>query len=60
MNQMIKALEQTKPCFQNPKTIIYKINNVKIKEDIFVGPQIHHFLDNKNFEVTVNELELTV
>ena len=48
MKQFTKILQQNKLCFQY----------VKIKKSIFVGLQICHFLDNEDFEVTIDELEL--
>ena len=60
MKQLIKALKQTKLYFQYRKAIFNKISDAKIKEGIFVGPQIRNFLDNKDFEVTMNELEIAV
>ena len=60
MKQLIKALKQTKQSFQYLKEIFYKICDVKIKEGNFVGPQIHHLLDNEDFQVTINELQIAV
>ena len=44
MKQFTKILQQNKLCFQY----------VKIKKSIFVGLQICHFLDNEDFEVTID------
>ena len=58
MKQFTKALQQNNPCFQYQKAIFPKISTAKIKEGIFVGPQIRQLIEDSAFEETMNEIEL--
>ena len=58
MKQFIKVLKQNKQCFLYLKVIFPKTSDAKIEEGMFVGSKIRKFLDNKDFEATIDELEL--
>ncbi|XP_076037944.1 uncharacterized protein LOC143030832 [Oratosquilla oratoria] len=58
MKQFTKALQHNKPCFQYLKGIFPKISDAKIKEGIFVGPQIRKLINDEDFEATMDEPEL--
>lgn len=58
MKQFVKALQKDKPAFQYLKTKFPKISDAKIKEGIFVGPQIRELIFDANFDATMDDREL--
>lgn len=59
MKQFAKALPPNKLCLQYLKATIFpKLSDAKIKDDIFLRPQISQLIDDEDFEATMNELEL--
>ena len=58
IKQFVKALDQDRPCFQFLKTKFPKLSDAKIKEGVFVGPQIRELMLDDEFENTMNSLEL--
>ena len=57
MKQFVKALSHDRPSFQYLKTKFPKLSEAKIKEGIFVGPQIRQLLLDRTFEDTLNQKE---
>lgn len=45
----VKALEKNGPAFEYLKSVFPNISDVKIKEGIFVGPQIRKLIEDKHF-----------
>ena len=58
MEQFAKALQHHKPCFRYLKAKYPKISDAKIKEGIFIGPQIRQLMTDKDFQLTMDETEL--
>ena len=58
MKQYVKAIKHDKPAFQYLKTKFPKISDSKIKEGIFVGPQIRKLMLDEHFKSTMDEDEL--
>lgn len=58
MKQFVKALQQDKPAFEYLKKKFPKISDAKIKEGIFVGPQIRKLITDANFDATMDDREL--
>lgn len=59
MKQFVKALKHDKPVFQYLKGKFPKITDAKIKEGIFVGPQIRQLMFDEDFESVMDENELS-
>lgn len=57
MKQFVKALDPNRPAFAYLRTKFPKISEAKIKEGIFVGPQIRKLLFDLVFEAALNETE---
>lgn len=57
MKNFIKALDKTKPAFQYLCTVFTNLSEAKLKEGIFVGPQIRKILDDTKFESLLTEVE---
>lgn len=57
--QFVKALDHNKPAFQYLKNKFPKISDAKIKEGIFVGPQIRELMLDEKFAATMDNHELT-
>ena len=58
MKQFVKALNVNNPSFLYLKSKFTKLSDAKIKEGIFVGPQIRQLLTDEKFAGTLNPLEL--
>lgn len=58
MKQFVKALQHEKPAFQYLKKKFPKISDAKIKEGIFVGPQIRQLMLDLDFDATMDDLEI--
>lgn len=59
MKQFAKALKNDKPAFLYLKKKFPKISDAKIKEGIFIGPQIRQLILDNNFEAKMDETELS-
>lgn len=57
--QFVKALDHNKSAFQYLKNKFPKISDAKIKEGIFVGPQIRELMLDEKFAATMDNHELT-
>jgi hypothetical protein len=57
--QFVKALDHNKPAFQYLKNKFPKISDAKIKEGIFVGPQIRELMLDEKFAATMDNHALT-
>ena len=57
MKQFTKALPKDGDCFQYLATKFPKVSYEKLKEGIFVGPQIRHLMKDNLFESTMNPVE---
>lgn len=58
MKQFVKALNQSNPSCLFLKAKFPNLSDAKVKEGIFVGPQIRNLFKDKAFEKTLNTLEL--
>ena len=59
MKQFVKALDHHKPAFQYLKNKFPKISDAKIKEGIFVRPQIRELMLDEKFAATMDNHERT-
>ncbi|GBP88774.1 hypothetical protein EVAR_65373_1 [Eumeta japonica] len=57
MKNLVKAMNKDGGGFQYLKTKFTRISDAKMKEGIFVGPQIRELMKDSNFESTLNEAE---
>lgn len=57
MKQITKALPKYGDCFQYLVTRFSKVSYEKLKQGIFVGPQIRKLMKDKLFESTMNPVE---
>ncbi|GBP26486.1 hypothetical protein EVAR_85988_1 [Eumeta japonica] len=57
MKNLVKAMNKDGGGFQYLKTKFPRISDAKMKEGIFVGPQIRELMNDSNFESTLNEAE---
>lgn len=58
MKNFVKALDKESSAFRYLKTIFPHLSDAKIKEGVFVGPQITKLLNDENFEDHLSEDEL--
>ena len=56
--QFVKGLRKGSPAFKFLRECFPKLSNAKIKEGVFVGPQIRKLILNDVFDKTLNETEL--
>ena len=56
--QFVKGLRKDSPAFEFLHQCFPKLSDAKIKEDVFVGPQIRKLILNDMFDKTPNETEL--
>ncbi len=59
VKQLVKALDKESAAFRYLIQIFPKLSDAKIKEGIFVGPQIRQLLKDNQFEQTMDDLQLT-
>ena len=59
MKNFVKAMDKNGEGFQYIKNKFPRISEAKIKEGIFVGPDIRQLMNDKNFESTLSVEELT-
>ncbi|UYV69338.1 hypothetical protein LAZ67_6003268 [Cordylochernes scorpioides] len=57
MKNFVKAMDRNASGFAYLKQKCASISDAKIKEGIFVGPQIREFLQDGNFQNSLNEVE---
>lgn len=57
MKNFVKALDKDGPAFKYLKTIFPNLSDAKIKEGIFVGPQIRKILKNETFDGHLSSVE---
>ena len=57
MKQFVKALDKNENCFKYLSKKFPRISDAKIKEGIFVGPDIRKLIKDINFEKTVTSVE---
>jgi ADP-glucose pyrophosphorylase len=57
MKQFVRALPQEGPCFKYLSMKFPSITQDKLKAGIFVGPQSHKLMKDKDFEKTMNARE---
>ncbi|UYV61962.1 hypothetical protein LAZ67_1007178 [Cordylochernes scorpioides] len=57
MKTFVKAMDRNASGFAYLKQKYSSISDAKIKESIFVGPQIREFLQDGNFQNSLNEVE---
>ena len=58
MKNFVKALHKNGAAFQHLSTVFSGLSAAKLKEDIFVGPQIREVLKDTDFEELLNLKEL--
>lgn len=58
MKQFVKALDKENDSFKNLCQKFPRLSDAKIKEGIFVGPQIRSLMSDGEFEATINTTEL--
>ena len=56
--QFVKGLRKDSPAFEFLHECFLKLSDAKIKEGVFVGPQIRKLILNDMFDKTLNETEL--
>ena len=57
MKNFVKALDRDGPGFQYLKSKFPRISEAKIKEGIFVGPQIHELMTDAQFDAVLTGVE---
>lgn len=57
MKNFVKALDKDGPAFKYLKTIFPNLSDAKVKEGIFVGPQIRKILKDENFDGNLSSVE---
>lgn len=57
MKQYVKALDKTGNCFQYLCSQFPNLSDAKLKEGIFVGPDIRKLMSDEHFESTMTEIE---
>ena len=55
MKQMFQAMDKTLPAFNY---LVPNLSGAKIKEGIFVGPQIRQLIFDSSFDASMNDIEL--
>ena len=60
MKNFVKALHKNGAAFQHLSTAFPGLSAAKLKEGIFVGPQIRQVLNDTDFEELLNLKELKV
>ena len=58
MKNFVKAMNKTGPGFQYLQTKFPRINEAKLKERIFVGPQIREVFNDDEFDDNLNFVKL--
>ena len=58
MKNFVKAMDKEGSGFQYLREIFPQLSDVKLKEAIFIGPQIRKLLDDLRFQEQLNEKEL--
>lgn len=58
ITQFVKPLDKDGECFKYLKIKFPKLSDAKIREGIFVGPQIRKLFKDQNFQEKMNNLEL--
>ena len=53
----VKCMDKTGPGFEYVKNKFPNLSDVKIKESIFIGPQIRELMQNKQFDEDLNGTE---
>ena len=57
MKQMVKAMDKTLPAFNYLVEKFPNLSGAKIKEGIFVGPQIRQLIFDSSFDASINDIE---
>jgi len=57
MKNFMKGMEKTGSGFQYLKNKFPNVSDVKIKEGIFIGPQIRELMQDKQFDEDLNKTE---
>ena len=57
MKQMVKAMDKTLPAFNYLVEKFPNLSGAKIKEGIFVGPQIRQLIFDSSFAASINDIE---
>ncbi|XP_036325477.1 uncharacterized protein LOC118738673 [Rhagoletis pomonella] len=57
MKQFVKRLDKNSESFLHLETVFPKLSDAKIKEGIFIGPQIRKLMIDENFVEKLNEVE---
>ena len=60
MKQMVKAMDKTLPAFNYLVEKFPNLSGAKIKEGIFVGPQIRQLIFDSSFDASINDIEPAV
>lgn len=58
MKNFVKAMDKNGEGFLYLKSIFSKLSDAKLKEGIFIGPQIRLLMKNQNFDQKLNDKEL--
>ena len=59
MKQFVKAIDKDGTCFQYVRHKFPKISDAKLKEGIFIGPQIRTLLKDENFVNTMTKDQIS-
>jgi hypothetical protein len=57
MKQFVKALPKTGNCFMYPCKKFPRLSEAKLKEGVFVGPDIRKLIFDEGFLFTMTEVE---
>jgi hypothetical protein len=57
MKNFVKGMDKTGPGFEYVRNKFPNVSDVKIKEGVFIGPQIRELMQDKHFDEDLNETE---
>ena len=57
MKNFVKGMDKTGRVFQYVKNKFPNVTEAKIKEGVFIGPQIREMMQDKQFDEDLNETE---
>jgi len=57
MKNFVKGMDKTGRGFEYVRNKLQNVSDVKVKEGIFIGPQIRELMQDKQFDEDLNEIE---
>ena len=60
MKNFVKVMDKTGRGFEHVRNMFPNVSDAKIKEGIFIGPQMRELMQDKQFDEDLNETERNV